>query len=138
MDSLFDTFISKKLVDSKKKNRDFVDVEYTKLDDNDVPYTIYRREISPSILHTEEDLIELKPEVSDIYPFKIVTPTNADGVTEILTPSLTAYPTASQNYYIPVYTEYYTHEVLRLIDREFRELPETNRNEPSPSRLGDV
>jgi hypothetical protein len=137
MASLFDTFIPKKIVDSKKQNRDVVEVEYKQLDDNNLTYAIYQREISPSVLHSEDDLFELKPEVSQIYPFKIVTPVNDEGMTEILTPGITSHPTASQNYYIPVYIEYYDHNVLRLIDREFTELPETNRNIPFASFLDD-
>jgi hypothetical protein len=138
MANLSKTFVPTKIVDSKKQNEDIVNVEYKKLDDDNFVYTIYQRELSPSILLTESDLFELKPEVSEIYPFKIVTPVSDEGVTEILAPSITSHPTASQNYYIPIYTEYYVHDVLRLIDRSFVELPETNRNEPSPSGLDDI
>jgi hypothetical protein len=74
------------------------------------------------MVQTTQSLEELRPEISDVYPFKIVTPLDFDGSTLILTPSIETQPTASQGYYVPIYFERFNPTILNVIDRSFNEL----------------
>jgi hypothetical protein len=123
-DNPLQSFVPKVLVSSRFNNKDIVNIETTELDENNFEYKIYERVLQPSAIVTENNLIELQPEISEVYPFKIVPPVTETGVTRLLSPSITTAPTASQNYYLPLYEERYNHDVLRLLVRDFVELPD--------------
>jgi len=122
MASIFQSYISKVFIQTNTDNDDVVTISTQFLSPEGDVFTLDRRTLSPNIIKTTGSLEELKPEVSDIYPFKISTPILQDGSTEILSQTINTPVTASQNYYVPIYFERYTPEVLRRIDNEFTEL----------------
>jgi hypothetical protein len=115
-------YISKLYINSKKANNDVITVTTKKFSSNGDIFEVDVRVISPSVVQTESSLAELKPEVSQVYPFKIVPPTDQTGRVIIQVPTLNTEVTASQNYYVPVYFERYNLDILREIDKEFVEL----------------
>lgn len=122
MTNILNTFISKVVIDLDKNNDDVMYVSTPYFSPRGDVYTLDKRTISPNVLMTTQSLQELIPEVSKVYPFAIVSPIDIDGSTIIFSPSLNTFPTASQNYYNPVYIERYNQDVLYALNREFTEL----------------
>lgn len=120
--TILDSYISKVLVDLKKQNEDVITVSTKYFSPDGDVYELDTRTISPLLVQTTQSLQELKPEVSDVYPYKIVTPIDFDGATLLLSPSIDTQPTASQGYYAPVYFERYDQDILVNIDKRFTEL----------------
>lgn len=85
-------------------------------------FTLDFRTLSPNTIITTQSFNNLVVEVSEIPPRKVVTSTDTDGATIILTPSVTSAPTASQNYYIPLRFERFKPEIVSLINKQFTEL----------------
>jgi len=125
MTDILQSYIPKFFVNLKRDNEDVITVSTQYFSPEGDVYELDKRTISPSVIQTTQSLAELNPEVSNVYPFKIVPPKDVDGSTIILSPSIETFPTASQNYYIPVYFERYNQQVVTLIDKEFRELTTT-------------
>jgi hypothetical protein len=116
------TYISKVIIGQNTNNDDVIQISTDFLSANGDVFTLDTRAISPSVIQTTSSISELEPEVSVVYPFKIVTPLDIDGSTIILSPSAQSQVTASQNYYTPLYFERYRKDVLEIIDRQFKEL----------------
>jgi hypothetical protein len=123
MADIFTSYISKLLINRRGDNDDVIKVRTTALSRDGDIYDFDKRITFPQVIQTEDSIAELKPEVSEIYPYKIVLPVEEDGSNLLVSPSVSTEVTASQNYYIPVYFERYDPTVLRRIDREFSELP---------------
>jgi hypothetical protein len=96
-------------------------------------FTLEGSVLSDIAVQTTESLNELVPEVSTVYPYKVVTPIEPDGSTLILSPDVDTVPTASQNYYAPVVFERYQRPVLTAIDRQFKELTVVTSVTPNTS-----
>jgi hypothetical protein len=122
MANSFDTYLPRFLVERRAKNNDVVTVTSQYIFGNNI-YELDQRVIDPKVVQTEESLIELKPEVSAIYPYKIVLPTEEDGATLLLSRTINTPVTASQNYYIPLYFERYNIDIMRAINKDFEEFP---------------
>lgn len=138
MTSVFDTYIPKFLVTLKRKqNDDLIVVSSSKFSDNGDVYTLDTRVVSPNVIPTQESLDNLQPEVSDVYPYKVVMPLDNDSSVILQTPTLQNAPTASQFYYAPLYFERYKPEVVAVIGKEFTELTVTNLAEGTLSEFGD-
>lgn len=120
--NILDSYIPKFFVELNRNNDDVIVVTTQYFSPEGDVYELDRRAVSPIIVQTTQSLQELVPEVSDIYPFRIVTPLDFDGATLIISPSLTAEPTASQSYYAPMYFERYDPSVYTNINTEFTEL----------------
>jgi hypothetical protein len=116
------TYISKVIIGQNTNNDDVIQISTDFLSANGDVFTLDTRAISPSVIQTTSSISELKPEVSAVYPFKIVTPVDVDGSTILQSPSSQTQVTASQNYYTPIYFERYRLEILQLIDKQFNEL----------------
>jgi len=121
--TILDSYISKFLVDLKKQNNDIITVSTRYFSPEGDVYELDTRTVSPVLVQTTQSLQELKPEISTVYPFKIITPIDFDGATILLTPSIETQPTASQGYYAPIYFERYNPDILVNIDKQFTELP---------------
>jgi DNA topoisomerase VI subunit B len=119
---IFQSYISKVFINVNTNNDDVVKITTQKFSPAGDVYELDRRVISPSLIETEKSLEELKPEVSNVYPFAVVPPKDPDGSVVILSPTIQTNPTASQNYYVPIYFERYDLEILRQLDKEFSEL----------------
>jgi len=119
---IFQSYISKVFINVNTGNDDVVKISTKKFSPTGDIYELDIRAVSPNIIQTEKSLEELKPEVSTVYPFKVVPPTEQDGTIIIYSPTLETEVTASQNYYVPVYFERYNIEVIRELDKEFTEL----------------
>lgn len=122
MANILQTYISKIFVNQNTNNNDVTKITTEFLSPEGDVFTLETRAISPIVIQTTSSVNELQPEVSDSYPFKIVTPTDLDGSTILLSPNAQTIVTASQNYYSPIYFERYRKDVLDLIDRQFNEL----------------
>lgn len=122
MTDILKSYIPKFIVDLNRNNDDVITVSTQYFSPEGDVYVLDKRTVSPSVIQTTQSLAELQPEVSTVYPFKIVPPKDVDGATIILTPSIETFPTASQNYYTPIYFERYNQTVVALIDKEFTEL----------------
>jgi hypothetical protein len=121
MANTLNTYISQFLVDRKRDNNDIVTVTSQYIDGNNI-YELDQRVIAPNVVQTEDSLLELKPEISEIYPYKIVLPTESDGSTLLLSRTINTPVTASQNYYVPLYFERYNVNIMRAINKDFEEL----------------
>lgn len=117
------SYIPKFLVNLNRDNDDIITVSTDYFSREGDLYQLDRRTVSPNVLVTTQSLQELQPEVSNVFPFKIVPPRDIDGSVILLSPDIETSVTASQNYYVPVYFERYNQDVVALIDREFTELP---------------
>lgn len=128
------SYLSKIFVQQKKSNDDVITITTQYFSPEGDIYELDQSLISPSLVQTTQSLNELEPEISNEYPYKIVTPIDIDGATIILSPSINTFPTASQNYYVPIYFERYKPEILRAINKNFLELtvpePVTSSNSP--------
>lgn len=122
MIDILDSYIPKFLVDLARNNEDVIKVTTKYLSPEGDVYELDTRAISPILVQTTQSLEELQPEISNVYPFKIITPVDVDGSTVILSPTPTTAPTASQGYYAPIYFERYRQEFMQNINREFLEL----------------
>lgn len=133
--NIFQSYISKVFIESQTQNSDIITIETNFLSPEGDAFTLERRVLNPTLLKTTSSINELKPEVSDVYPYKIVTPVLDDGTTLLVSPTIDTPVTASQNYYVPIYFERYSPDILRRIDRNFTELFDVNEiidSEPSP------
>ena len=122
MHSIFNSYIPKFLVDLNKDNEDIIIVSSSYFSPEGDIYELDTRTLSPNLVQTTQSLQELRPEISTVYPFTIVTPLDFDGSTMLQSPSMTTQPTASQGYYVPIYFERYNADVIRNIDTRFTEL----------------
>lgn len=122
MNNIFNSYIPKFLVDLKKNNEDIITVTTNYFSAEGDVYELDTRTLSPNLIQTTQSLQELQPEISTVYPFKIVTPIDFDGSTILQSPSITTEPTASQGYYAPIYFERYNQDVIRNIDKNFSDL----------------
>jgi hypothetical protein len=122
MPDILNSYIPKFLVDLKRNNEDVIKVSTKYLANDGYQYELVEETVSPSLTQTTQSLQELQPEISNVFPFKTVTPIQTDGSTLILTPSADTIPTASQGYYVPIYFERYSQTVIRNIDKTFTEL----------------
>lgn len=122
MINILDSYIPKFLVDLNRNSDDIITVRTNYLSPEGDVYVLDTRTVSPVLVQTTQSLQELRPEISNVYPFKIVTPLDPDGSTVLLSPTPTTIPTASQGYYVPIYFERYQTEFLENIDRSFTEL----------------
>jgi hypothetical protein len=120
--TILDSYISKVLIDAKKQNDDVITVSTKYFSPAGDVYELDTRTLSPLLVQTTQSLQELKPEISEVYPYKIVTPIDFDGATLLLSPSIDTQPTASQGYYAPIYFERYNTDILVNIDKRFTEL----------------
>ena len=120
--NILNSYIPKFLVDLKKNNEDIIIVSSSYFSPEGDVYELDTRTLSPNLIQTTQSLQELQPEISTVYPFKIVTPLDFDGATILQSPSMTTEPTASQGYYAPIYFERYNADVIRNIDTRFTEL----------------
>ncbi len=122
MSNIFNSYIPKFLVDLKKDNDEIITVTTKYFSEGEDVYEVDTRILSPNLIQTTQSLQELRPEISTVYPFKIVTPLDFDGATVLQSPSINTEPTASQGYYAPIYFERYNVDVIRNIDTQFTEL----------------
>ena len=123
MTNILDTYIPKFLVTLKnKENDDLIFVSSSNFSTNGDVYVLDTRTVSPNVIATTQSLNELQPDVSDVYPYKVVTALDTDGATIVYTPTLENPPTASQHYYAPLYFERYNAGVVNAIGRQFTEL----------------
>jgi hypothetical protein len=122
MINILDSYIPKFIVDLNRNNDDIITVRTNYLSPEGDVYELDTRTISPVLVQTTQSLEELQPEISTVYPFKIVTPLDPDGSTVLLSPTPLFAPTASQGYYVPIYFERYQLEFVQNVDRNFTEL----------------
>jgi hypothetical protein len=122
MSNILESFVPKFLVNLNKKNDDIITVSTRNFSPEGDVYVVDTRVLSPSVIQTTQSLQELQPEISNVYPYKVVTPLDYDGSTIIISPSIDTIPTASQGYYAPIYFERYNADVIKNIDKRFTEL----------------
>lgn len=116
------TYLSNVLANINKENGDITTITTQYFSDDGDVFEIDNRVLRTSALLTTSSLEELKPEISNVYPYKVVTPQLPNGSTLILSPSIETIPTASQNYYTSIKFERYQPSILRALDRQFTEL----------------
>lgn len=122
MSNIFDTYLPKFLVNLQRENEDVLYLSSSKFSPEGDVYTVDVRAVAPNVLQSEQSVQELKPNVSDVYPFKIVLPLEEDSSNLLQIPSARSFPTASQYYYVPMYFERYTRDTYDTVDKQFREL----------------
>jgi hypothetical protein len=122
MPNIFQSYIPKFLVDVINTNNDIITVTTKYFSPSEDVYELDTRTVAPVLVQTTQSLQELQPEISNVYPFKIVTPIDFDGATILQSPGVNTTPTASQGYYVPIYFERYDPDVIRNIDTTFIEL----------------
>lgn len=123
MISVLQGYIPRFIVGLQRKNDDLIFVSASYLSREGDIYQLDKRTVSStSLIFTTQSFNELSFETSDVYPFAIVPPKDFDGTTIIQSPSLETVPTASQNYYAPIYFERYTEDVMRSIDKSFSDV----------------
>jgi hypothetical protein len=122
MNNIFDTYIPKFLVNLTRDNEDIKYVSSSAFSVEGDVYELDVRVVQPNVLQTEKSIKELRPNVSDTYPFKIVLPLEKDSSNVLQISSTNTFPTASQYYYVPMYFERFTVSTHRTIDKEFKEL----------------
>ncbi len=122
MTNILDSYIPKFLVDLNRNNEDIITVSTNYLSREGDVYVLDTRTVSPVLVQTTQSLQELRPEISNVYPFKIVTPVDIDGSVIIQSPTPDVNPTASQGYYVPVYFERYKTTFMENVDKTFTEL----------------
>lgn len=122
MINILDSYIPKFLVNLQKNNEEVITVTTRYFSPTGDVYELDTRTISPLLTQTTQSLQELRPEISNVYPFKIVTPIDIDGSTVLLSPTVASSPTASQGYYVPVYFERYKTTFVQNINKQFTEL----------------
>lgn len=122
MINILDSYIPKFIVELNRNNDDIITVTTEYLSPEGDIYELDKRSVSPILVQTTQSLQELRPEISTVYPFKIVTPVDVDGATIIVSATPNTIPTASQGYYVPIYFERYQTEFVQNVNREFTEL----------------
>jgi len=122
MRNILNSYIPKFLVDLNRENDDIITVTTQYFSKEGDVYELDRRTVAPRLIQTTQSLQELRPEISDVYPFKTVTQIDYDGSTLIFVPTLDSVPTASQGYYAPIYFERYDPLVMKNVDTQFVEL----------------
>lgn len=122
MINILDSYIPKFLVELNRNNDDIITVTTEYLSPEGDIYELDKRSVNPILVQTTQSLQELRPEISNIYPFKIVTPIDVDGSTVIISSTPQTFPTASQGYYVPIYFERYQTNFVENVNREFTEL----------------
>lgn len=122
MPNIFNSYIPKFLVNTSNTNDDIITVTTKYFSPSEDVYELDTRVIVPILIQTTQSLQELQPEISNVYPFKIVTPLDFDGATILQSPGANTVPTASQGYYAPIYFERYNADVIRNIETTFTEL----------------
>lgn len=126
MNNILNSYIPKFLINLNRSNEDIIFVSSSNFSPEGDVYELDLRTVAPNVIQTTQSLNELQPEVSDTYPFKIVTPIDIDGATLVLTSrNEEARPTASQHYYAPTYFDRYKSEFMNSIDKAFTELSNT-------------
>ena len=121
-DNIFQSYISKVFIESQTQNSDVVIIETNFLSPGGDSFTLERRVLEPVLLETTSSINELRPEISNQYPFKTVPSRDTDGSVILYSRTIDTPVTASQNYYAPIYFERYTPEILQRIDKNFTEL----------------
>ena len=129
MINILNSYISKFLVNLRKNNEEVITVTTRYFSPEGDVYELDTRTLSPLLTQTTQSLQELQPEISNVYPFKIVTPIDVDGATVLLSPTINAVPTASQGYYVPIYFERYNLDFMQNVDKTFTELSDTFEDE---------
>lgn len=119
---ILNSYIPKFLVDLNRNNEDVITVTTNYFSPDGDAYQLDKRTVSPSVIQTTQSLQELKPEISDVFPFRAPVKIDYDNSTLLLTPSISSVPTASQDYYAPIYFERYKQDVISVINRDFTEL----------------
>lgn len=122
MINILDSYVPKFIVELNRNNDDIITVTTEYLSPEGDIYELDKRSVSPILVQTTQSLQELRPEISTVYPFKIVTPVDVDGATIIVSATPNTIPTASQGYYVPIYFERYQTEFVQNVNREFTEL----------------
>lgn len=120
--NILNSYIPKFLVNLNRENEDVIVVTTNYFSPAGDAYQLDKRTISPSLIQTTQSLQELKPEISNVYPYRYPTPIEYDGSTLLLSPTVDTEPTASQDYYTPIYFERYNQDVINNIDKSFTEL----------------
>lgn len=122
MINILNSYIPKFLVDLNRNNEDIITVTTNYLSPEGDIYELDKRTVAPVMVQTTQSLQELRPEISTIYPFKIITPVDVDGATILLSPTPDTIPSASQGYYVPIYFERYQIDFVQNVNRNFTEL----------------
>lgn len=122
MRNILNSYIPKFLVDLNRENDDIITVATQYFSSEGDVYELDRRTVAPRLIQTTQSLQELRPEISDVYPFTTVTQIDYDGSTLIFAPTIDSVPTASQVYYAPIYFERYDPLVMKNVDTQFVEL----------------
>lgn len=122
MADIFNSYISKLYVSLNKANDDVIVVSSSYFSPEGDVFVLDKRTISPSVIPTVQSIQDLSPEVSSVYPYKIVPPLDFDSSSIILSPTIDTPVTASQNYYTPVYFERYERDIIAIINKSFTEL----------------
>lgn len=120
--NILNSYIPKFLINLNRDNEDIIKVNTRYFSPEGDVYELDKRTIAPVVIQTQESLNELRIETSSVYPVRIVAPLDFDGAVLIEVPSIETVPTASQSYFMPIYFERYSPEVIRNLDRNFVEL----------------
>ena len=119
---ILNSYIPKFLVEISRNNPDIITVQTNYLSPEGDEYVLDKRSVSPILLQTTQSLNELKPEISNTFPFISPVKLDYDNSTVLLSPTTTSVPTSSQDYYAPIYFERYKQDVVSAIDTAFVEL----------------
>lgn len=116
------TYVPSFLNSVKGANQEIVLVSSSVFSPQGDVFTLNFGTLNTNTIITTQSFNDLVVETSEIYPRKIVPPTDTDGSTILLITAVTSAPTASQNYYVPLRFERFKQQVTNLIDRQFIEL----------------
>jgi hypothetical protein len=119
---ILNSYIQTFIVYLLRENDDVITVSTRYLSPNNDTYELDKRTISPVMIQTTQSIQELRPEISTVYPFRAPVELDYDNSAILLSPSVSAIPTASQDYYVPIYFERYKTDVVSLLDKDFVEL----------------
>lgn len=120
--NILKSYIPKFLIDLNRENEDIITVDTNYFSVDFDSYVVDRRTVNPIVIQTTQSIAELKPEISNVYPYRAPTKIDYDGSTLFISPTATSQPSASQDYYVPIYFERYETSVLTSIDKTFTEL----------------
>lgn len=121
MIDIMNVVIPKKIVTVDYTNADLKIVSSSYTAPDGTPSIRQKTVVKPDMKKLTIEDKSLHLDVSNNYPFKIVTLVTEDSASLIYSPSLQTYPTASQSYYAPLYAERFTPEFILAITREFTE-----------------
>lgn len=116
------TYISKVYISSLKESEQVITVTTQNLSPAGDVINLNTKLLVINPLISTSSLEVLQPEVSDVFPYKVVTPYLPNGHKLILSPSVKVFPTASQNYYMATKFERYNPVVARSLNRQFEQL----------------